>query len=918
MIHRFLLLLAFGGAFQAGALRADEPAFDAYGVPLPKGAKARLGMLHEDARSSAEHPSVVSPDGKLLAVMVGNGIEVWDLPAGGFVHKWIAHPYPYSLHNLVFADNDILLTHGRASEASPSEDMVKAWNARSGKMTRSFAVPEKWKGTAFSHDGKLLAFTTAGRAQGNTLHVWDTRTGKQLYSDTELYPTLFFTPDDRLLIACSLWNVNQQLVSTITFRAARTGKVVRKLELKEPAPAIASISSDGKYLLGVTHVIYGGDTSKYKCHWQLFDAETGKAIRTIVINGVNTPRTFAFSPDGRLVTGLDVDNRTVCVWEAATGKKTHTLQGEHDCYPWFGPGGKTLVNATKSGRVYLHDLTTLATRDLNPTHTGKVLCLAFTPDSKQLASGSSRGEIYVWETATGAIQQRCHLTSPAQEASGGWDTPIKLAFAPDGKHLLVQDEKTVRLLAPFRGRELPPSGGAGQVYGFSEDGRHLLWTTSRVHNIAGIPRVLPHDSLDDPECWLAALQWTAQALWWRPELRQFRTHVYMPPNLNGESPLDFMPMNGFSVRPAWSAYPQALSPDGSVMLERVQRLTGNPSSGRGTYWVPDGVRFADVATGQEIYRTKAEAGLLDWQPSNGAGAMLVLQLSPDSRSMVCTGPYAKKKAMGLALYEVRSGKVRLKLSDEPVPAGPVAFTRGGNLVAFANAKNMIEVWDLTLGKNVAQFASADQPAALAFSPDGSLLASGSTYSGIIMLWDCSPLVKRHLSEPAWTDDDKSRLWHDLALADAAGAYAAMMRLKRNPAQGVALLRGRLRWEETNAEIGRLIGNLGSADFATRQKASDTLEQLGDQARPQLVKFLKETTTLEHKRRAEWLIDRLGRPFTSNAGLRLLRSVEVLDGLRTVEAAALLRQIAADATLDESLASEVARALQRSAALPNSP
>ena len=43
---------------------------------------------------------------------------------------------------------------------------------------------------------------------------------------------------------------------------------------------------------------------------------------------------------------------------------------------------------------------------------------------------------------------------------------------------------------------------------------------------------------------------------------------------------------------------------------------------------------------------------------------------------------------------------------------------------------------------------------------------------------------------------------------------------------------------------------------------------------------------------------------------MLRSIEVLDALRTPEAASLLRELSAGAPLDDPVAREVARALER--------
>jgi WD40 repeat protein len=241
-------------------------------------------------------------------------VYVWDTLAGTVVQSFDAQPY--KIIGIAFSDKDTLLTQGNGGKFA---DIVKVWNARTGKLLRSFEVPANWAGTAFSHDGKLLALTVAG--DPNILQVWDTDTGKQLYTEKEHYPGLFFSHDGRHVIASRQHRLAHGKYDTIvTFREARTGKVQRTLELKDTQAAISDLTPDGKHLIGHTFIA-NEDQAKWRTRLQLFDAETGKVVRTLIEQRSGDLKSALFSPDGRFVTGVNHNERGLSVWDRKTGER---------------------------------------------------------------------------------------------------------------------------------------------------------------------------------------------------------------------------------------------------------------------------------------------------------------------------------------------------------------------------------------------------------------------------------------------------------------------------------------------------------------------------------------------------------------------------------------------------------------------
>jgi len=98
-------------------------------------------------------------------------------------------------------------------------------------------------------------------------------------------------------------------------------------------------------------------------------------------------------------------------------------------------------------------------------------------------------------------------------------------------------------------------------------------------------------------------------------------------------------------------------------------------------------------------------------------------------------------------------------------------------------------------------------------------------------------------------------------------------------------------------------------YAVRRKAQKALEDLGECARPWLLKAVESPPSLELRRRAEWILGRLPNPQQSPVLLRWSRTVEVLEHIATTDALALLERLA-DGAPGMPLTEEAQAALQR--------
>lgn len=108
--------------------------------------------------------------------------------------------------------------------------------------------------------------------------------------------------------------------------------------------------------------------------------------------------------------------------------------------------------------------------------------------------------------------------------------------------------------------------------------------------------------------------------------------------------------------------------------------------------------------------------------------------SPNGRILATTGDYKVR------LWDVETQRNIATFLEHSDEVYSVAFSPDGTLLASGNGVGMIKLWDVETQRNIFTFEAYKRPSeftpiqTLAFSPDGKILASGS-YDRIIKLWD---------------------------------------------------------------------------------------------------------------------------------------------------------------------------------------
>lgn len=443
----------------------------------------------------------IARDGSLMAASSWDSdtsfdVLVWDTASGRLLYTLADHKERVGALAFNF-DGSVLATADLAGT-------VLCWDARDGSVLSRIENGRRIDALAFTADGrKLISRAPADQPEGQS--IWDWRTGKAevtLPQHTGWLETAAITGDGSKLLACGydsrfqIWDCKTGQLSmspeargkiasvSTSPSGSKAAACVIRFEDDKPYSRLAVVDTESASFDYVSqerpdriHRVAFSPAGRIAavCRGTRARVMSGKVIEIVdidswaVLRELRHPEdwfvgdSMVFSPDGRLIfspctketpNGATEQGQIRC-WNVDSGELVRVCADDERGFETLAlsPDGTVLAAGMRRGaggdkpafEMRLFDAATgeqLRTLDA-PKPVERLLCMAFSPDGRVIASGSCTGVLIIWEPHTGKLLRSVKHHSSAINT---------VLFSPDGR--LLFEVRCDGLLACWRVADL--------------------------------------------------------------------------------------------------------------------------------------------------------------------------------------------------------------------------------------------------------------------------------------------------------------------------------------------------------------------------------------------------------------------------------------------------------------------------------
>ncbi|HLO85643.1 MAG TPA: ribosome assembly protein 4 [Nostocaceae cyanobacterium] len=397
----------------------------------------------------------------------------------------------------------------------------------------------------------------------------------------------------------------------------------------------------------------------------------------------------------------------------------------------FSPNGKQLASGSADNSIKIWDIATGQQLQTLSGHSSLVYSVAFSPDGKKLVSGSGDKRIKIWNTTTG---------KQLQTLSGHFSLVYSVAFSPDGKKLVSgSKDNSIKIWNVATGQQLQTlSSHSVLSVSFSPDGKKLasgsedksikIWDTTtgkQLQTLNGHGSSVLSISFSPNGKKLAFGSADSNIKIW--DINAGKALQTLSGHSSSVQSITFSP-NGTKL--ASGSWDKSIKIWDTTTGKKLQTLSGHSSIVFSVSFSPDGKKLAsgsfdksikiwDTATGQQLQTL-----------SDHSNFVFSVSFSPDGKKLA-SGSFDKS----IKIWDTTTGKLLQTLSNHSSFVLSVAFSPDGKKLASGSADNSIKIWDIISGQQLQTLSGhISQVTRVVFSPDGKKLASGSADNSI-KIWD---------------------------------------------------------------------------------------------------------------------------------------------------------------------------------------